>query len=44
VASIRENGGSLKVAGATGPARKVFQLTGLDKIIPLYDDVESAAG
>ena len=34
---LREGGGSLAIAGATGIVRRVLEITDLDKVIPLID-------
>jgi anti-sigma B factor antagonist len=34
---LREGGGSLAIAGATGIVRRVLEITDLDKVIPLVD-------
>lgn len=34
---VRESEGTLVVSGARGPVRKVFEITGLDRAIPLRD-------
>ena len=34
---LREGGGSLEIAGATGIVRRVLEITDLDKVIPLID-------
>ena len=34
---LREGGGSLAIAGATGIVRRVLEITDLDKVIPLTD-------
>lgn len=39
---LRESGGVLKLAGPQGPALKVLQLTGLDKVIPIFEDLAAA--
>lgn len=41
-ASVREAGGALHVAGASGIAEKLFHITKLDNIIGLYPTVEEA--
>lgn len=41
-ASVREAGGALHVAGASGIAEKLFHITKLDNIIGLYPTVEDA--
>ena len=38
---LREGGGALRIAGATGSVRRVLEITDLDKVIPLVD-AESA--
>src|SRR3954466_1166466 len=39
---LREAGGTLKIAGATGAVLRVLEVTDLDKVIPLFPDVETA--
>lgn len=39
---LRESGGVLKIVGATGPVRRVLEITGIDQIIPLHDSLEAA--
>jgi anti-sigma B factor antagonist len=39
---LRESGGSLSIAGATGGVLRVLEITDLDKVIPLFPDIESA--
>jgi len=39
---LREGGGELRVAGASGPVATVFETTGLDRVIPMYPDAGSA--
>lgn len=34
---LREGGGGLRIAGATGTVRRVLEITDLDKVIPLVD-------
>ena len=34
---LREGGGSLAIAGASGIVRRVLEITDLDKVIPLVD-------
>lgn len=34
---LREGGGTLSIAGATGPVKRVLEITDLDKVIPLVD-------
>ncbi|MBI3696483.1 MAG: STAS domain-containing protein [Acidobacteria bacterium] len=41
-ATAQAGGGALRVAGASGIAEKLFQMTRLDKIIPLYPSVDQA--
>lgn len=41
---LRENNGSFKVAGAKGAVARVLEVSGLDRIIPQFPDVESAKG
>jgi anti-sigma B factor antagonist len=39
---LRDRGGELRVARARAPQRRLFQITGLDRVITLYDTVEDA--
>jgi anti-sigma B factor antagonist len=39
---LRESGGTLKIAGAHGAVLRVLEVTDLDKVIPLFPDVETA--
>jgi len=39
---MRESGGSFKIAGARGAVQRVLQVSGLDRIIPQFPDVEAA--
>ena len=39
---LREAGGSLKIAGAQGGVLRVLEITDLDKVFPLYPDLDSA--
>ena len=39
---LREAGGTLKLAGAQGTVLRVLEVTDLDKVIPLFPDVETA--
>lgn len=39
---LRGRGGELRVARARAPQRRLFQITGLDQVIALYDTVEDA--
>ena len=39
---IRQNGGRLALAGLTGHAMRVLQVTNLEKVFELFDDVSSA--
>jgi len=39
---LREAGGSLALAGATGSVLRVLEITDLDKVFPLFPDIESA--
>ena len=39
---LKESGGTLKIAGARGPVRRVLEVTGLDRVIPLFEDIEGA--
>ncbi len=41
-AEAQTSGGALRIAGASGIAEKLFQVTKLDKIISLYPTVEQA--
>lgn len=34
---LREGGGTLRIAGASGTVRRVLEITDLDKVIPLVD-------
>jgi anti-sigma B factor antagonist len=34
---LREGGGHLRIAGASGTVRRVLEITDLDKVIPLVD-------
>lgn len=34
---LRESDGSLAISGAHGSVRKVFEITGLDRVIPLHE-------
>lgn len=36
---LRETGGELRIAGASGAVLRVLEVTGLDKVIPLTDVV-----
>lgn len=36
---MRESGGELRIAGARGPVRRVLQITGLDRVIPVTEDL-----
>ena len=39
---LREGGGSLAIAGATGIVRRVLEITDLDKVIPMVDPAPAA--
>jgi anti-sigma B factor antagonist len=39
---LREAGGSLALAGAAGGVLRVLEITDLDKVFPLFPDIESA--
>jgi anti-sigma B factor antagonist len=41
---IRESNGSFKIAGAKGAVARVLEVSGLDRIIPQFPDLESAKG
>lgn len=36
------NGGGVAIAGLVDPVRRLFSLTALDKVIPIYSNVEEA--
>ncbi len=40
--SLREEGGSLRLAAAQSTTKEVLTITRLDQSIPVYDDLESA--
>jgi len=39
---MREAGGTLRVVGAQGAVLRVLEITDLDKVIPMFPDLESA--
>ncbi len=39
---LKEAGGSLKIAGAQGAVLRVLEITDLDKVIPLFADLDAA--
>lgn len=39
---LREGGGTLRIAGATGIVKRVLEITDLDKVIPLTDSAPAA--
>ncbi len=39
---LRESGGGLAIAGATARVRRLFEITGLEQIFSLYDDMAAA--
>ena len=39
---VRANGGELRLALGDSPVARIFQLTGLDKIMPVYRDVQQS--
>jgi anti-sigma B factor antagonist len=39
---LRERGGELRVAGPRPPQRRLFGITGLDRVIKVHDGVEAA--
>ena len=39
---IKERDGTIRLAGAREPILKVFGITGLDRVFPLFDSVEDA--
>ena len=39
---LREAGGTFGLAGATGAVLRVLEITDLDKVFPLFPDIESA--
>ena len=41
---VRENNGAFKIAGAKGAVARVLEVSGLDRIIPQFPDVETARG
>lgn len=41
-AQFRQSGGTLLVAGASSPARRAFELSGLDQVITLCASLEDA--
>lgn len=42
--AVREAGGSLEVAGLRGPVARMFHITGVDGVFPVYADVAEALG
>lgn len=40
--TLREDGGSLRLAGPDSICRDILTITRVDQMVPLYDDVESA--
>ncbi len=40
---MKEAGGNLRLAGCNGHVEKMLRLTSIDKIVPLYVDVDGAA-
>ena len=40
--TLREKGGELRICSLKGLVRQVFQITGIDRIFPLHDSVETA--
>lgn len=36
---LREHGGALALVGVTGSPRKVLSITGIDRVIPVYDQI-----
>lgn len=40
--SVRQRGGALSVAGVNGDINRIFQLSGLPKIIQMFANVENA--
>ena len=41
---LAKNGLSFCIANPPGPVRKVFDITFLDKVIPIYDDIRHVPG
>ncbi|HEY8043937.1 MAG TPA: STAS domain-containing protein [Streptosporangiaceae bacterium] len=39
---VAEHGGELRLALGDSPVARIFQLTGLDKIMPVYRDVQQS--
>jgi anti-sigma B factor antagonist len=39
---LKEGGGSLKLAGAQGAVLRVLEITDLDKVFPLFPDLDAA--
>jgi len=39
---LKERGGAMTLAGLPKPVRRVFQITRLNEIFPIYDTVENA--
>jgi len=40
--NCRMNGGSFAIAGLIDTVRRLFSITALDKVVPIYDTVEDA--
>lgn len=40
---LRETGGVLKIAGAQGAVSRVLEVSGIDRIIPMFADVSTAS-
>ncbi len=40
--NCRMNGGSLALAGLVDSVRRLFSITALDKVVPIYESVEEA--
>ncbi|MBT2403187.1 MULTISPECIES: STAS domain-containing protein [unclassified Streptomyces] len=42
--AVREAGGSLDLSGLRGPVARMFHITGVDGVFPVYADVTEALG
>ncbi|GLX17545.1 MULTISPECIES: STAS domain-containing protein [Streptomyces] len=42
--AVQEAGGSLELAGLTGPVARMFRITGADGVFPVHADVTQALG
>ncbi|MET9608465.1 STAS domain-containing protein [Streptomyces sp. NPDC006512] len=40
--TVQEAGGTLELAGLTGPVARMFRITGADGVFPVHADVEQA--